>query len=172
MVLHSEFRDGNVPAGWNIIPVLKEAVACLPEGVEQVYMRQDTAAYQTEVMAWCERAEEHPQYGRILFTISVDVTQALRDEIIKVSDWRPEYRTKRGKREKTGREWAEVIFVPNSQALLTDIFEPFRYIVVRERLGEQLRLLDVDTPTQRTDKLTGLPFPTIDDLECGVQDRP
>ena len=37
--------------GWNIVPILKEALASLPEGVEQVYMRQDTAAYQTEVMA-------------------------------------------------------------------------------------------------------------------------
>jgi hypothetical protein len=51
--------------------------------VEQVYMRQDTAAYQTEVMAWCEREREHPQYGRILFTISADVTAALREEISK-----------------------------------------------------------------------------------------
>lgn len=161
VVLHSEFRDGNVPAGWQILPVLKEAVASLPAGVEQVLMRQDTAAYQTEVMAWCEREREHPQYGRILFTISADVTPALRDEIKRVSDWTPEYRIKQGKRERTGREWAEVMFVPNTHALLTDIFEPFRYIVVRERLGDQLRLLDVDTPTQQTDKSTGLPFPTM-----------
>ena len=53
-----------------------------------------------------------------------------------MSTWTPEYRIKEGKREKTGREWAEVMFVPNTHALLTDIFEPFRYIVVRERLGE------------------------------------
>jgi hypothetical protein len=38
VVLHSEFRDGNVPAGWDIIRVFKEALACLPEGVEQWYM--------------------------------------------------------------------------------------------------------------------------------------
>lgn len=161
VVVHSEFRDGNVPAGWDIVPVLAEAVASLPDGVEEVYMRQDTAAYQTEVMAWCEREREHPKYGRILFTISADVTSALRAEIAKVTDWVPEYRSKQGKQQPTGREWAEVIFVPNTHAMLTDIFEPFRYIVVRERLGEQLRLLDVDTPTQQTDKLTGLPFPTM-----------
>ena len=53
------------------------------------------------------------------------------------------------------------MFVPNTHALLTDIFDPFRFLVVRERLGEQLRLLDVDTPTQQTDKSTGLPFPTM-----------
>lgn len=161
VVVHSEFRDGNVPAGWNILSVVKEAVAALPAGVEQVLMRQDTAAYQTEVMAWCEREREHPEYGRILFTISADVTAALRDEIVKVSDWSAEYVVRHGKQVPTGREWTELMYVPNAQAMLTDIFEPFRYIVVRERLGDQLRLLDIDGPSQQTDKLTGLPFPTM-----------
>lgn len=40
--------------------------------------------------------------------------------------------------------------MPNSQALLAEI-EPFRYIAVRERLGDQLALLDQET----------LPFQTI-----------
>ena len=53
------------------------------------------------------------------------------------------------------------MYVPNAHALLTDIFEPFRYIVVRERLGDQLQLLDIDSSLQQTDKLTGLPFPTM-----------
>jgi hypothetical protein len=161
VVVHSEFRDGNVPAGWNILPVLKEAVAALPASVEQVFMRQDTAAYQTDVLAWCERAKEHPEVGRILFTISADVTAVLRNEIANVTDWSAEYVTRNGKQVLTGREWAELMYVPEAQALLTDIFEPFRYIVVRERLGDQLRLLDIDSSTQQTDKLTGLPFPTM-----------
>ncbi len=50
VVVASEFRDGNVPAGWNILPVFKDALNSLPEGVEQVFMRQDTAAYQTDVL--------------------------------------------------------------------------------------------------------------------------
>ena len=161
VVLASQFRDGNVPAGWNILPVLKEAVASLPEGVEEVFMRQDTAAYQTDVLAWCEREREHPQYGRILFTISADVTSALRDEIKKLTEWTPECRVKGSKSERTGREWAEVVFVPNSQAMLTDIFEPFRYLVLRERLSEQLSLPDLEAPSQETGKSTGLPFPTM-----------
>lgn len=159
VVLHSEFRDGNVPAGWNILEVLKQAVTCLPAGVEKVYMRQDSAAYQTQVMAWCEREREHPKWGRILFTISADVSGALREEIAKVTDWKP-LSPKRGRRpEASWREWAEVNFVPERQALLTDIFEPFRFIVVRERLGDQLRLLDVEAVP--TDELSGLPFPTM-----------
>jgi hypothetical protein len=142
VVVHSEFRDGNVPAGWNILPVLKEALNSLPEGVEQVFMRQDTAAYQTDVLAWCEREWEHPEYGRIPFTISADMTTALRCEIKKVTQWQPEFRERRGSRMETGREWAEVVFVPNSHAVLTDIKEPFRYIVLRERMSEQLSLME------------------------------
>lgn len=161
VVLHSEFRDGNVPAGWNVLPVLKEALANLPEGVEQVFMRQDTAAYQTEVMAWCEREKEHPQYGRILFTISADITKALREEIRKVTDWTPEVRVVGGRSRTTGREWAEVMFVPERHALLTDIFEPFRYLVMRERLGDQLSLLDLDPSSAETDPSSGCPFPTM-----------
>lgn len=161
VVVHSEFRDGNVPAGWNILPVLRDAVAALPAGVEQVFMRQDTAAYQTDVMAWCERAKEHPKYGRILFTISADITAALREEIRRTATWTTEYAMRGGKQVKTGREWAELMYVPHEQAMLADIFLPFRYIVVREKLGDQLRLLDVDSPSQQTDKLTGLPFPTM-----------
>ena len=161
VVVASEFRDGNVPAGWNILPVLKDALDNLPEGVKQVFMRQDTAAYQTDVMAWCERTEQHPKYGRILFTISADITKALREEIRTVTDWTPEYRDRRGKSKPTGREWAEVVFVTNAQAVLTGISEPFRYIVIRERLGDQLRLFDLETPSQSADKLTGLPFPTM-----------
>jgi len=161
VVVSSEFRDGNVPAGWSILSVLKEAVASLPAGVEQVFMRQDTAAYLTEVMAWSEREREHPQFGRILFTISADVTSTLRNEILKVSEWSTEYVIRNGKQVKTGREYAELMYVPNAQAMLVDIFQPFRYIVVREKLGDQLRLLDIDSPSQQTDKLTGLPFPTM-----------
>jgi hypothetical protein len=53
-----------------------------------------------------------------------------------------------------GREYAEILYVPNSHAVLTDIPEPFRYIAVREKMGDQLSLLDGDEPE-------GLPFPTI-----------
>ncbi len=34
MVLHTEFRDGNVPAGYEQLRVLKESLSLLPAGVE------------------------------------------------------------------------------------------------------------------------------------------
>jgi len=48
MVAHSEFRDGNVPAGF-------ENLRALPEGVVKAYYRGDTAAYQRELL--CRGAE-------------------------------------------------------------------------------------------------------------------
>jgi hypothetical protein len=154
MVLHSEFRDGNVPAGYDVTRVMAEALTCLPDGVERVYTRQDTAAYQTSFLAWCEREREHPKYGRILFTISADVTAALRAEVRNVTEWHPLHRGAGEKSKGPSREWAEVVFVPHDQAMLTDIREPFRYLVVREKASEQLTLMEAD------DAAT-LPFPTM-----------
>ena len=36
VVVHTEFRDGNVPAGYEQLRVLKEALSILPEGVKKV----------------------------------------------------------------------------------------------------------------------------------------
>ena len=45
LVIHSEFRDGNVPAGHEQLRVLQEALELLPVGVEQVRLRSDTAGW-------------------------------------------------------------------------------------------------------------------------------
>jgi len=153
-VLHSEFRDGNVPAGFDVTRVMQQAFACLPEDVEQVYTRQDTAAYNVDFLAWCEREREHPQYGRILFTISADITQAFKEAVLKEVKWTREWRGTGSKRKETGREYAEIVFVPSSHAMLTDIREPFRYIAIREKMDNQLTLLDAE-PCKNA------PFPTI-----------
>jgi hypothetical protein len=42
VVVHSEFRDGNVPAGFDPVRVLKESLQALPQGVEQVCLRTAT----------------------------------------------------------------------------------------------------------------------------------
>jgi hypothetical protein len=44
--IDTEFRDGNVPAGFEQLRVFKEALNCLPEAVKQVRLRSDTAGYQ------------------------------------------------------------------------------------------------------------------------------
>ena len=54
LMLYTEFRDGNVPAGYEQLRVLKEALAMLPEGVKNVYLRSDTAGYQHDLLKYCE----------------------------------------------------------------------------------------------------------------------
>jgi len=155
VVLHSEFRDGNVPAGYQLRRVMEESLTHLPDGVDTVYLRSDTAAYDTEVLFWCERASLHPAYGRILFTISADITQEFRKAVALVTEWTPEYRVVKGVKKPTGREYAEVVYVPSTHAVQSDIHEPFRYIAIREKLRDQLPLPGVGE--QGT-----LPFPTAE----------
>jgi len=76
-MLHTEFRDGNVPAGFEQKRVLEEGLSYLPDGVKIVRVRSDTAGYQHELMKYCE-TKQNKRFGRIEFTISCDVTSEFR----------------------------------------------------------------------------------------------
>ena len=69
MVLHTEFRDGNVPAGFEQRRVLQEALQCLPEGVNKVRLRSDTAGYQHDLLKYCDR-DEHDLLP-LLYNVSI-----------------------------------------------------------------------------------------------------
>ena len=84
-MLHSEFRDGNVPAGYEQLRVLKEALALLPQGVESVRLRSDTAGYQHDLLRYCERGENEC-FGRIEFAISCDVTEEFKKAVAQVRE--------------------------------------------------------------------------------------
>ena len=118
MVLHSEFRDGNVPAGYEPVRVLHESLQALPKGVEQVCLRTDTAGYDHKLLQFC--AEGCSDFGVIEFAIGVDVTAAFKAAVAEVSEWQPLSREVEGRREPTGQEWAEVCFVPSWAATKKD----------------------------------------------------
>lgn len=137
LVSYTEFRDGNVPAGYEQLRVLKEALECLPEGVEEVRLRSDTAGYQHELLRYCELGENE-RFGRIEFSIGCPVTSAFKDAVAETEEeeWRPLYREVRGRRVETGQEWAEVCFVPN--AIGNSKKGPsYRYVAVRECLRQR-----------------------------------
>ena len=79
LILADQFRDGNVPAGMDLLPVLKEAISALPPTVRLVRVRSDSAAYVHEVLDWCRK--EVPGRPRIEFAISADMTEELRAAI-------------------------------------------------------------------------------------------
>ena len=136
MVLHTEFRDGNVPAGYEQLRVLKESLSLLPEGVEQVRLRSDTAGYQHSLLRYCEQGEDR-RFGRIEFAVGADVTPEFKKAVLTEvgdQDWQPIYREFDGKRMQTNQEWAEVCFIPNAMGHRKD-GHVYRYLAIREPMG-------------------------------------
>lgn len=154
MVLHTEFRDGNVPAGYEQLRVFKEALAILPEGVEKIRLRSDTAGYQHDLLRYCDNGENE-RFGKIAFAISCDVTPEFKRAVAEVpkEEWQPIYKEINGKLEKTRQEWAEVCFVPNAIGHSKRGPE-YRYMAIRESMSDQLSLPEM--PVQLS-----LPFQTL-----------
>lgn len=125
LVVHDEFRDGNVPAGCGNVRILERAVAALPAGVTQCFVRGDSALYELEVLAWCEA----PTRG-IGYTISADMSPPLRAEIRRL----PEIAWQLDRAEPDViREWAEVPYVPDDGDHRKDRPCVRRYLAIRVR---------------------------------------
>jgi hypothetical protein len=153
MALHTEFRDGNVPAGYEQLRVLKESLSLLPSGVEQVRLHSDTAGYQRSLLRYCEGGADR-RFGRIEFAIGADVTPEFKKAALtEVSrkEWQPPCRRSDGHRIQTSQEWAEVCFIPNAISHRLDA-PVYRYLAIREPLGS------MDLPGMPRQEL---PFPTL-----------
>ena len=154
-VLHTEFRDGNVPAGFEQLRVLKGALGCLPEGVDKVRLRSDTAGYQHDVLRYCASGQDS-RFGEIEFAIGCDVTPEFKKAVSEVeeSEWKPVYKIVDGKKQETGVEWSEVCFVPHAIGKSKKGPE-YRYLAKREVMQEQ-RVFSGMEPQ------LSLPFPTME----------
>ena len=155
VIVHTEFRDGNVPAGYEQLRVFQEALSCLPSGIENVRLRSDTAGYQHNLLRYCEQGQDK-RFGRIEFAIGCDVTQAFKEAVLEVKeeDWHPLYKEVQGKRVKTRTEWAEVCFVPSKMGFSKNS-PVYRYLAKRTPLQGQKSLpgLKISEPV--------LPFQTL-----------
>jgi hypothetical protein len=154
LVVHSEFRDGNVPAAYGQLPVLQEALASLPPGVMKVYLREDSAGYEWELLSYCAEGKDE-RFGVIEFAVAADVTDAFKKAVAEVAqeDWRPLPRGGGAAREESPQQWAEVCFVPNEAAREKN-GPAYRFLAIREPLA-QLELPGVEEQQQ-------LPFPTME----------
>jgi len=154
MVLYSEFRDGHVPAGYEQLRVLKEALGCLPEGIDTVRLRSDTAGYQHDLLKYCERGDTG--WGRIEFAIGCNVTSEFKRAVAEIAeaDWHDLYVERNGKRIKAGTQWAEVCFVPNRIGHSQN-GPAYRYLAKRQLLNSQRQLPGVEQSD------ADLPFPTM-----------
>jgi hypothetical protein len=155
LVVYSQFRDGNVPAGYGLLEPFKCALEQMPASVRRVQLRSDTAGYTWDLLRYCAEGR-HPRFGRIDFAVSADVTSELKREVAKLptSAWEPLVRRfPDGQAIATDQEVAEVVYVPNAAAR-TKHGPEYRFLVTREPL-RQLELPGVSPRSQHD-----LPFPT------------
>lgn len=140
-VVLSEFRDGNVQAGHQQLRLLQESLHNLPEGVEKVYVRSDTAGYQQELLRYCAEGNNE-RFGTIEFAIGANVTQSFRQAVAEVEEdqWFPILRTEPdGRQYETGQQWAEVCYVP-TWAGMSKNGPGYRFVATRKPLRDQLEL--------------------------------
>jgi len=154
VVVHTEFRDGNVPAGYQQLRVLEEALSCLPDGIEQVRLRSDSAGYQHDLLKYCELGKNE-RFGRIEFAIGCDVSEEFKRAVcvVEESDWTPITQVVKGRSVDTGTQWAEVCFVPNAIGHSKKGPE-YRYLATRRLIDEQLSFAGMD-------EARDCPFPTL-----------
>lgn len=150
LVVADQFRDGNVPAGKDNLPVIQRAFAALPSWVTERKFRGDSACYEEAVLKWLA-AEDRAggPAGPIEFTVSADMTRELRSECKKVLEPtapgaadRPRWAMLDETRADETVEWAEVEFTPGDWPKTA---APLRYIALRFQ-GLQGRLYDDDQP--------------------------
>jgi Transposase DDE domain group 1 len=149
VMLYSEFRDGNVPAGYEQLRVLKDSLLYLPASVKKVSLRSDSAGFQQDILLYCGEGKD-PRFGVIEFAVSADVTEAFRSAVLATaeSEWKPLIRMFDGQPQQTGQEWAEVCYVPDWAGHSRKRAD-YRFLAIREPL-RQLELGDAAL----------LPFPT------------
>ncbi|EQD23927.1 MAG: hypothetical protein D084_Lepto4C00665G0003 [Leptospirillum sp. Group IV 'UBA BS'] len=129
MVVHEEFRDGNVSPGTGHVPFLKDCLRRLPDGVRVTRFRADSASYQAEVFNLCFEKG-------IRFVVGADLDAAVRAAIGMIPDtaWRP-YRD---------GHIAETVHTMNKT------HNAFRLIVVRKRVQGSLPGLPTEPPSFET----------------------
>jgi hypothetical protein len=155
LFLHSEFRDGNVAAGHDLLRVFKQACAMLPKGIKEVFLRSDTAGYKINLLKHCQEGKDK-RFGKITFAIGVDVCEAFRQAVAQVEEdqWHTLYKTVAGEKRETRQQWAEVCYVPNWIGHSKKSPE-YRFIAIREKI-RQLTIPEADM-------VNSYSFPTYQD---------
>ena len=87
LILADEFRDGNVPAHYQPLNVVRTAFQTLPETVKEYYFRGDTASHEYELIKWLEneRREDGPE-GFIGFAVSMRVQPSLKKAMMAIAE--------------------------------------------------------------------------------------
>ena len=129
VIVADEFRDGNVGAHSQLLPVAQAAFATLPETVEERYFRGDSACYEQELMRWLRnpKRDDGPE-GFIGFGISASMSESLRERIRMLPEalWQP-YRED----PEASCEFAEVLNWDPLERRAGEELDPIRYLAIR-----------------------------------------
>jgi len=125
LILADQFRDGNVPAGTDLLAVVEKAVGTLPEGIKRIYLRSDSAGYEHKLLNWCRQLRKDGP--PITFAISAVMSVELRRAIVGLSPMAWKEMDRKGDRI---RSWAEVEFIPSAPSVKKGR-APDRYLAIR-----------------------------------------
>jgi hypothetical protein len=102
LIVHEEFRDGNVPAQSGNWRVVRTALEQLPAGIEQRLLRGDAGLYELELLNNLERE-------RVGYAISAPMSRELAARVagLEEGEW-----LELGRERDAVRQWAEVDYGP------------------------------------------------------------
>jgi hypothetical protein len=103
LIVHEEFRDGNVPAQSGNWRVVRQALELLPAGIEQRLLRGDAGLYELELLDNLEREG-------VGYAISAPLSRELAARIAELEE--AEWLDLGRERDAVVRQWAEVDFGP------------------------------------------------------------
>ena len=146
--MHSEFRDGNVNAGYEQLRVLKDSLQHLPSGVSKVMMRSDSAGYQKDLSRYCAEGRDE-RFGVIEFCVGVGMPEFKAAVKEVEEDLHDLHGTDEEHRGRTGQQYAEVCYVTVWTGYSKNSPD-YRFIAIREPLRNP-RLFDMEE----------LPVPTM-----------
>jgi Transposase DDE domain group 1 len=131
LVFADQFRDGNVPAQMEPLPVARRAFAALPSTVKEYYYRGDSACHESGLVNWLrDEQREGGPVGRIGFAISARMSNALHAAIQAVPE--KEWKAYGEEHPTEIRECADVPFVPSEKSEKKDS-QPLRFVAIRIR---------------------------------------
>jgi hypothetical protein len=128
LVLHDEFRDGNVPASFEVTAFFKKCLQAIPKTVEKIRARLDGAYYNLEDLIPFFKKEN------IEFTVTGKKSKSFVDAIAALSEtkWkRLQKQTDAGLKD-TGKEWAELEWVSAGGTRAEMKEKSLRYLVTRK----------------------------------------
>ena len=144
IVVHDEFRDGNVPPGFEVMRFFKGCEKSLPKTVKRIRTRLDGAYYNHDLIEYFNKQG-------IEFTITAEKRKGFMEwiEAISETEWKPLMKPTEHRWVESGREWAEVHWVSARGTREFMDEHTYRYLVTR-RTQVQWEMFQQDASFETT----------------------